>query len=494
MTSEKPSDTSLVQAVLLFADDTMLLPAPVLSLAAKADPFLHFLRRHGIVAELAFRRRRPAFRELPPPFQDTGRPVYFEEDICAAGGVGPFILRRASRMECPPDRLLVASARQSEIQAAASAGALAAWLDGRLPAESIASKGRIFRMRDLDALRKFIRLRIPMPPGKFPADLLKAYLDDGDIGDPAVLIPPGIGEDTAAVDMTGEEVLILKSDPITFAADAIGQYAVIVNANDIATSGALPRWLLATLLFPVGTTPLAALRVMTELRDVCRKWGITLCGGHTEITDAVNRTVVTGLMAGTVRRSELRDKSRMAAGDVILLTKSLAVEGTAILAREFAGRLRNRGVSEAEIQEAAGLLSLISILDEAAVASRSREVVAMHDVTEGGLAAALLEFSISGKHRIDVDMDRIPVHPLSRRLCMAMDIDPLGLIGSGSLLIGCRPQGCDPLIREIEKAGIDVTRIGRVGEPGQGIRAFRKGYETPWPRFEADEIARLFSA
>jgi hydrogenase maturation factor len=287
---------------------------------------------------------------------------------------------------------------------------------------------------------------------------------------------------------------VLKSDPITLATEGIGKYAVLVNANDIVTAGATPRWFLATLMFPIGTSAFMIRDVMEELSAVCRSNRITLCGGHTEITDAVTRPVVTGTLAGTVARGGLIDKRGIKAGDLVLMTKAVAVEGTAIIAREFGSRLQDLGLAPAEIETCRQFLDNISVLPEAAVAASVNGVSAMHDVTEGGLATALEELSSAGRHRIRIDMHKIPVYSETVRICGLLELDPMGLIGSGSLLLCCRQYACDQLLREIRKAGIEVSLIGEIREPGKGIDARLQLQPVTWPRFEADEITRLFSA
>lgn len=334
----------------------------------------------------------------------------------------------------------------------------------------------------------------PLPCGKIPNALLSSILGGIAFEDPALLINPGVGEDIAAVDVAGEEVLVLKSDPITFATEGIGQYAVLVNANDIATAGATPRWFLTTLLFPPGTTAAAVRRVVVELAEFCRRWGITLCGGHTEITDAVRRPVVAGMMAGVVARRRLISKQAMAAGDRILVTKAAAVEGTAIIARELGGRLQSLGMEPSAIAACRDLIAQIAILPEARIAADTAGVSAMHDVTEGGIATALEELSAAGGRRIRVDLDRIPVYPLTRRLCRLLGLNPLGLIGSGSLLISCRKEAAGRLAARLAEAEIMATEIGRVGGVGDGVDARRGGRTARWRSFAVDEIARLFTS
>jgi hydrogenase maturation factor len=380
-----------------------------------------------------------------------------------------------------------------DIEAGNRAGAITVLLDNHLPkaGKDVPSD---FTVEHLADIQKIVRHGRPLPGGKLPNDLLEEFLVQFGFDDPAVLTKPGIGEDTAAVDIREDEVLVLKSDPITFATEGIGKYAVLVNANDIVTAGATPRWFLATLMFPIGTSAFMIRDVMEELSTVCRSCRITLCGGHTEITDAVTRPVVTGTLAGTVTRGGLIDKRGIKTGDLVLMTKAVAVEGTAIIAREFGARLQNLGLPPAEIETCRRFLDNISVLPEAAIAVTVSGVSAMHDVTEGGLATALEELSIAGNHRIRIDMHKIPVYSETARICGLLGLDPMGLIGSGSLLLCCRQYACDQLLWELRKAGIEVSVIGEIREPGKGIDARHQLQPVTWPRFEADEITRLFSA
>ena len=418
-------------------------------------------------------------------------PVISREELMATTPAAGAVQLAAQKLKLIPDQILVVTADSIVYQQARKSGAVAVLIDpSATPDMALAEKA--YQVSELDQLKKIVRLAIPLPAGKLPNDLLREFLNQFDFQDPSVLINPGIGEDTAAVDVKPEEVLVLKSDPITFATDSIGQYAVLINANDIATSGAKPRWLLTTLLFPCGVTPAEIHTVIKELKDFCRRWQITLCGGHTEITDAVTRPVVTGMMAGTVARRKLIDKRNMAPGDRVLLSKGVAVEGTAIIAREFGDRLAELGLAESEIERCRQFLADISIIPEAQIAAQSSATSAMHDVTEGGLATALEELSVAGGHRIKIDMDAIPVFAETRKICRLLGIQPLGLIGSGSLLICCRATDCNSLMETIGKRGIEISCIGEVLDIGQGIDAIRKGRPIDWPRFEVDEITRLF--
>ncbi len=423
--------------------------------------------------------------------------TFFKLIIARGDGVKPKpdpegIHKAAKEMNVDVERLMVVGDFIFDVQAGENAGAPTVFLDyGNYPSY-MPMPDADYHVSGIPGLWEILKNLIPLPAGKIPMDLLKSVLNRFYFDDPSVLINPGIGEDIAAVNASDEEILILKSDPITFATDAIAHYAVLVNANDIATSGAIPRWFLATILFPAGVSAREVLNVFEELKEVCQSWNITLCGGHTEITDAVNRTVISGMLSGSVKKEKLVDKRNMETGDKVLLTKGVSVEGTSIIAREFENRLLENGLSEEEIKVCKNFLLRISILPEAAIAAETGYVSAMHDVTEGGVATALQELTIAGQHKIRVDMEKIPVFPETEKICEIMKIDPLGLIGSGSLIICCRNEHGFKLMEKLKNAGIEVALIGEVTEDGEGIQAFKNGKPTKWPLFEVDEIARVF--
>jgi hydrogenase maturation factor len=349
-----------------------------------------------------------------------------------------------------------------------------------------------------------------LKPGKIPNALLQKLLDHLDISDPSLIIAPRVGEDVAAVSIQGEEVLILKSDPITFATDKIAEYALLVNANDIVTSGARPRWFLATLLLPPGVSLGEVKEILVDLKKVCADFGVTLCGGHTEITDAVKRPVVSGTLVGTVAGKDLVDKRNMGEGDVLFLTKRVSVEGTSVIAREFEGELLKRGVEKSTVERGKEFLHSVSVLKEARAAVSVSGVTAMHDVTEGGLATAVRELAIAGGRTIRVEYDTIPMYGETLAICEAFGLDPLGLIGSGSLLVCCKKEQAGDCKRAIEAAGVEVTRIGEVGaEAGENsaetdrrskdaegfsglVTLVSDAVNSGWPEFEVDEITKLF--
>jgi len=329
-----------------------------------------------------------------------------------------------------------------------------------------------------------------LPLGKLPPDLLASLLAKAPINDPRVIIGPGIGMDCAVIDL-GSQVLVIKSDPITFATDDIGWYAVQINANDVATTGATPRWMLATLLLPEKqTTPALAEQIFDQLARAAGEQNISLVGGHTEVTYGLNRPILVGTLIGEVQREQLVIPSAVQPGDRLLLTKGVPVEGTALLAREFPHRLRPI-LSEAEIAEAAGYLYQpgISVVRDARIATHAGHVTAMHDPTEGGLASALWELAEASGRSLWFDPQAVPVPPLSRRVCDAFGIDPLATIASGALLMAVAGQDAAAIASALRAEGIPCAEIGRVQDGAPGVWVAEG---TPLPRPLRDEIAKIY--
>ncbi|MGA6924851.1 MAG: HAD family hydrolase [Desulfosarcina sp.] len=403
---------------------------------------------------------------------------------------GEGVLLAAEKMRVDPAHLLMVGDFHLDMEAGSHAGALTAFLTNGHPVPADISCR--FIVDSLSQLKPIIVEGLSLPAGKLPNVFLDQLLSRYHIEDPSVIVGPSVGEDTAAVDIDGESVLVLKTDPITFATAAIGRYAVLINANDLATAGAEARWMLATLLLPCGFSRAEVRQIFADLYEACIAWGITLCGGHTEITDAVCRPVVTGMMAGTIARDDLIRKGRMAPGDRVLVTKGVAVEGTAIIAAEFGDLLLERGMTQAELRSCSHFQTMISILPEARIAWTVGGVSALHDVTEGGIATALAELSQAGGRGLCIRRDAIPVYPQTRRMGELLGIDPLGLIGSGSLLICCRSERSDQLLTELSNADIMATDIGIVTDAGPDIDAVDHDVAVAWPRFDVDEITRLF--
>jgi len=331
-----------------------------------------------------------------------------------------------------------------------------------------------------------------MRPGKLPHKMLADMLARIPGDDTRVVIGPRVGEDAAALDI-GDRLLVAASDPITFATDLIGWYAVHVNANDVAVMGATPRWFLGTLLLPPTVEEEDVVRIFEQIVSACGDLGVAPIGGHTEITMDIARPILVGCMLGEVAYESLLTSGGARAGDVLILAGGIAIEGTAILAREAGEVLREKGMDSASVERARDLLfdPGISVVGAAETAARVGGVTAMHDPTEGGLATGLRELALASGVGLEIEAERVPVLALARDACRLLTLDPLGLIASGSLLIAARPDAADRIVTALREESDDVAVIGHVVPQEKGLWLVQDGERRPLPEFARDEVARF---
>jgi hydrogenase expression/formation protein HypE len=338
--------------------------------------------------------------------------------------------------------------------------------------------------------------RARLPVGKLPAAHLEVLLAGLAAPDDRLLVGPRPGEDAAVIALDADRALVAATDPVTFATDRIGAYAVHVNANDVAVLGARPRWFFAVVLLPeAAATAELALAIAREIRRTCDALGATVAGGHTEITAGLDRPIVVGQMLGEVATAKLVRKTRLSPGDLVLVTHGAAIEGTAILARERRDHL-SAHLTEAELAAAARLLDEpgISVVRAALTAVEAADVHAMHDPTEGGLAAGLVELAQAGGCGLRVFGARVPVLPETRAVCRVLGLDPWRLIASGALLVAAAPGDVDTILAALREASIPATVVAEVRPAADGLSVEWDGRTEPLLAPARDEIARLFDA
>ena len=334
-----------------------------------------------------------------------------------------------------------------------------------------------------------------LPDGKLPGKLLQELLSKLAIDDVSVAIGPGLGEDAAAIDR-GDHYLLLAADPITFLPQRIGWYAVHVNANDIAAMGGRPQYFLSTILLPSGdATEEMAKTIVSDIATACRELGCLAVGGHTEVTPGIDRPLVAGAMVGEVSKDKLVSSSGARPGDMLLITKGIAVEATAILAQERRQEIED-AFGEAFATKAAAFLDEpgLSVVRDAHAAVEAGRVNAMHDVTEGGIATALWELADASGAGIVVSESEIPRFWESAQLAELFHFNLLGAIGSGALLMTVPESDTGAVLSSLESQDIDAYVIGRIVDQFEGVRALRGEDEVELPRYVTDEISRVLSA
>ena len=334
-----------------------------------------------------------------------------------------------------------------------------------------------------------------MQLGKVPHHLLDQLLGAIASTDSSVLVGPQVGVDAAVLDV-GDQLLVASSDPITFFNDSPGWYAVQINANDVAAMGATPKWFLSTILLPAGTFPETATDIFNQVLHACQELHVALVGGHTEVAQGIDHPIVSGCMLGTVTSDKLVTASNAQPGDSVLVTKGIAIEGTAILAQSFSQLLSTAGIDDVTLHQAAGLLHSpgISVVHDCLVVADAARVHCMHDVTEGGLATALHEIAQASGTGVVIERGSVPVLPQCDDICQAVGIDPLGLLASGCLIVTLPPEDVPAALSALEHEGIDAYEIGQVTDPEEGVMMIGASHDPdPLPVFTRDELARFIS-
>ena len=333
-----------------------------------------------------------------------------------------------------------------------------------------------------------------LPLGKLKLEQLRRLLTTYvAVNDARVVVGPEVGEDAAVIDM-GDRYLVAKTDPITFVVDDIGWYAIVINANDLATRGATPKWFLATILLPEHQATEAMVEtIFAQLAAACKQYQITLCGGHTEVTYGLDRPIVVGQMLGEVAKDRLIRTAGVHVGDDIILTKGIAVEATSIIARVKQDDLLTR-YSADYLRACRDFIYTpgISVVEEARIAVETAHVTAMHDPTEGGVATGLHELAEAAGVGLHIEREAIPMFPETVTLCAQYGLDPLGIIASGALLITVAPQETAQLLDAFQRQRIQASVIGRAVPIDEGRSLWNQGNQTPLPIFHQDELTKIF--
>lgn len=347
-----------------------------------------------------------------------------------------------------------------------------------------------------------------MKAGKLPPDQLqKLVLGRFAQRRPDVLVKAGIGEDCAVIDF-GAEVAVISTDPITGASQGLGRLAVHVSCNDVAANGARPIGVQVVLLLPVGTADTDIARLMDEVESGCAELGIEVMGGHTEITSQVAAPVIVTTALGRADKRQYVTSAGARPGDAVVVTKGVGIEGTAILATDWATAIRQAARRQAHTSAVADAAdtAMASLLQRASrfageisavkdgITAAAFGVSAMHDVTEGGLYGALYEMGQASHCSFQVQEALVPIRPETRFICDCLQLDPLGLISSGTMLITCADG--PGLVAALAEAGVPAFVIGKAVEAKsseQGI-VDNCGNRRPLTLLAEDELWRFLAA
>ncbi|WP_330554388.1 AIR synthase family protein [Roseburia sp. 499] len=297
-----------------------------------------------------------------------------------------------------------------------------------------------------------------MKVGKIPESVLKrSVFKQIHTKRSEVLLGAGVGEDCAAVKLADDEMFVMSTDPITGTATDIGNLAIHITMNDLASAGAEPVGVMLTILLPENSEEAVLKETMSQIETACAEANVQIMGGHTEVTRAVNQPLINVCGVGKAKVGKLVSTGGAKAGDDIIVTKWIGLEGTSIIAKEKEQELLTRYPAHL-VDVAKSFDKYLSVLPEAASAVKSG-VSAMHDVTEGGIFGALWEMAEASGVGLEIDLKKIPVKQETIEVCEFFGINPYELISSGSMLMAA-PDG-NSLVRELEKQGIHAAVVGK---------------------------------
>ncbi len=326
-----------------------------------------------------------------------------------------------------------------------------------------------------------------MRTGKIPEKVLREkILPFSGAHRPEVQVGPGFGEDCAVLDLE-TDLVVVSTDPITGAASGVGSLAVLVASNDVAANGAHPVGVLLCILLPPNSPEELLAGLIQDAHQQAGELGLALLGGHTEVTDAVRLPVITATAVGRVAPANLVKSSGARPGHILLMTKWAGLEGTAILATDFAPELAPL-VTAKILQEGRALQRHLSVIKDGITAARAR-ASALHDITEGGLLGAAAEMAAASGAGVEIWEAEVPVHPSTREICRVLGIDSLRLISSGAMLIAA-PEG-ETVRNDLEQQGIPTAAIGRIKEESSGLTLVRKGQRESFAVPDRDELYRV---
>lgn len=305
-----------------------------------------------------------------------------------------------------------------------------------------------------------------MKAGKISETVLKrSVLKQLHTTHPLVQQRPGVGADAAVFQVESGKNVVLSMEPVTLGDTEIGTRGVHRALNNVACIGAEPVGVMVSLLLPTSYSENELRNLVHELDQACKEAKAAVLGGHTEVIRGIAKPIITITGAGIVEQKNYFPSGNAGPGMDVIVTKWIGLEGTALLAEEKEEKLRER-YSQPFINKAKRFLDYISIQSEAAVAAKSG-VGAMHDISQGGIFAALWEMAESAGVGLEIDLKKIPIRQETVEICEFFDLNPYKILSGGSLLIAA--EDGIALLRELEKAGVSAVIVGKTTDSNDRV-------------------------
>ncbi len=272
-----------------------------------------------------------------------------------------------------------------------------------------------------------------------------------------ILVGAGVGKDCAIFTLKENEVCVSATNSYSYDAMGIGTALMYNVANNLATKGAKPKGVSITILLPERARESHLQRLMKEITHACKRIGMEVIGGTTEVSNGVIRPIVSATAYGTLSKEQVEETSLKAEQDLVI-TNWIGLQGTGFLACEGAKLLRER-FPRPFVEQAGNFLQYQNCIKEA---KRARElgVTNIHDVSRMGIFGALWEFVRESNLGFEVSLKEIPIRQETVEVCEFFGLNPYLLDGSGALLMAV--DHGETLVEALRSDGIPAKVIGQL--------------------------------
>ena len=320
--------------------------------------------------------------------------------------------------------------------------------------------------------------------GKFPLDLIeKIVYPRLGAHRPEILVGPGHGCNNAVIRLGHNQVLVVTADPLSMI-PALGVQdsawlSVNLLASDLATCGFPPQFMMVNLCLPPSMSDNEFEEYWRAFHESCKKLGIAILGGHTGKYVGCDYTIIGGGVMMTLAPENQYLSSNMSKpGDLLIMTKGVAIAATGILARVFPETIE-KAYGSAFLKRAQAYFGKFSVVEDALTAAsvglREKGVTAMHDVTEGGLLGAFYELSEASGNGLEIELSDVIVTEEAKLVCDLFNIDPYSTLSEGTLIISVKPEQAQEVLQALKLKRIRSKVIGKVTDLRDGRWIKRNG-------------------
>jgi hydrogenase expression/formation protein HypE len=314
-----------------------------------------------------------------------------------------------------------------------------------------------------------------------------------------ILVGPQHGVDVGIVEI-GNKAVSFTTDPVfivpEYGWERAAWFALHIIASDSVTSGLRPKYLSIDLNLPMAMTRRQLEITWDIIHKECEKLGIAVITGHTARYENCNYPMVGGAtMVGVGELTEYVTPRFAEVGDKIIMTKGPAIEATGIFATMFP-QLIEKQFGRAFSDRAQKIFYMMSVVEDAltaiTVGVREKGVSAMHDATECGIWGGLYEVAQAAGLGVRVEKGKIIVTEGVAEICQWLGIDPYASISEGTLIISCRPNKAEEVVKILSRKGIKSSIVGELTKEDEGMVLVEGGKEKKLVHPIVDPFWRAF--